>query len=260
MTLAVVPTYLARPGDVDLTTTCLRTLRDSEPDVEVLVVDDGSPVAGLVDEMELVIGELQMELHRKDKNTGFSRTVNVGLGRAAEEGKDAVLVNADIEFSANGWLAAMEAQEYRDEPAAIVGALLLYPNGLIQHAGIFFSLLHRVFEHRYRYAPYDLPEAQTPFRCPVTGALQFIRHSALAEVGLYDENFLLGWEDVDYALRVFQAGGHGIYQPKVRAYHHESMFRGRPSPKIEDWTLKSKLYFDRKWAGVSMSQYLPTWI
>ena len=260
--LAIIPAYLTEPSDLEMLFACIGSLRTTEPELDCLVVDDGSPAGALVDEVEAASGRLKFELHRKPENTGFSKTVNVGLRRCLAERRDAVLVNADIVFEAPGWLAVMEQQPSKDAegPAWVVGARLLYPNGLIQHAGIFYSLLHTAFDHRFRYAPRDLPEALQAFRCPVTGALAFIRYVALDTVGLYDEDFLMGWEDVDYALRVFQAGGECIYQPRVWAFHHESVFRGRPSPKLADWQAKSYIYFMRKWARTSFAEWLPTWI
>jgi GT2 family glycosyltransferase len=260
VTLAIIPTYMTKPGDLDLVRTCLTTLRETAPDAEVLVVDDGSPARGLVEEMKGLASGLQSEVIAKTENEGFSKTVNVGLARALEEGKDAVLVNADIEFLDRGWLDRMISQPSRDvdEPAAVVGALLLYPNKTIQHAGVFFSLLHKVFDHRFKHAPPNLPEALRAFVCPVTGALQFIRHSALEELGLYDENFKLGWEDVDYCIRAFVAGHECIYQPAVQAIHHESVFRGRPNPKMAEWQSQSWVYFVHRWQGESFAAYCPT--
>jgi GT2 family glycosyltransferase len=132
-------------------------------------------------------------------------------------------------------------------------------NGVVVHnSGIFFSLLHRCFEHIYKYAPADLPEALCARRCPVTAALQFIRHDCLEHVGLYDGSFLLGWEDVDYCIRTFQAGGECVYQGAVRAYHHEFFTRGRPSPKIADWQNRSWLYLVEKYKHTSFAEFCPS--
>lgn len=261
-TLGVIPTYLTHPNDVGVLKDALASIKATEPELEIVVVDDGSPLTELVDEAELVITGLEYELARQPTNEGFSRTVNVGLRRALEREQNAVLINADIEFIEEGWLAKMECQPRRDGEglADVVGALLLYPSGLIQHAGIFFSLLHRCFEHRFKYAPGDLPEAQVAERCPVTGALQFIRHPMLQTIGLYDERFRLGWEDVDFCIRTFQEGGDCVYQPKIRAFHFESMFRGRPSKKIEDWQARSWIYFSQKHAGTSFAEWVPSLI
>ena len=87
--------------------------------------------------------------------------------------------------------------------------------------------------HRFQYGPNDLPEALVPCRCPVTAALQLIRHETLETVGIYDEGYRMAFEDVDYCLRVFEAGLECIYEPSVRAFHREKFFRGRPSDTIQ---------------------------
>ena len=162
--------------------------------------------------------QLGMAFVRKDENSGFAATVNVGLEVARASGADAVLVNADIEFTHAGWLDVMQARtDQLGRPAAVVGARLLFPNGLLQHAGVYVSRLGRGFQHRFLHGPGDLPEALVPCACPVTGALQLIRHETLVQVGLYDESFGLGFEDVDYCLRVFAAGEACIYEPAAVA-------------------------------------------
>lgn len=258
--LTVIPTYLRSAQDLEVLLEAVTSLRRTAPEAEVLLVDDASPASHLVEVIAEQASDLNLELHRQEENAGFSRTVNVGLRRALQEGKDAVLVNADIAFIEEGWLDVMQAQRRADDAglADVVGGLLIYPNGLIQHAGIFFSLLHRCFEHIYKYAPQDLPEAKFARRCPVTGALQFIRHETLATVGVYDEKFRMGWEDVDYCIRVFQNGGECVYQPRARAYHHESLFRGQGSDKVAKWQEESWDYFRRKHQATSFAEWVPT--
>ena len=54
----------------------------------------------------------------------------------------------------------------------------------------------------------------------------------LERVGPYDPEFRMGYEDVDYCLRVFQAGFACVYEPAISAIHHESLFRSRPDEKL----------------------------
>jgi GT2 family glycosyltransferase len=206
--------------------------------------------------LEAVADELGVTVVCKDENTGFAKTVNVGLEIALAQEWDAVLVNADIEFHEAGWLERMLARtDTLGRPAAVVGARLLYPNGTIQHAGAFLSLRTRGFWHRCQYAPADLPEALDPMRCPVTAALQLIRHETLEQVGLYDEEFRMAYEDVDYCLRVFNADLECVYEPTVCAIHHESVFRGRKDAKIEAWERASVERLATKWADSDLSQF-----
>lgn len=256
--LCVIPSFLRTPADLDLLVRCLVSLWTTAPGAAVLVVDDGSPERSLLTPLAAAIDELGYELIAKEENEGFSRTVNVGLRRALETGRDAVLVNADIEFHEAGWLEAMLARtDTKGRPAAVVGARLLYPNGCIQHAGVFFAPRSRAFWHRCQYGPANLPEALTPTLCPVTAALQLIRHETLASIGIYDEGYRMAYEDVDYCLRVFQAGLECIYEPAACAFHHESVFRGRSTPKIEAWQNESVQRLREKWNGTDFSLFTP---
>lgn len=256
--LVIIPTFMREPRDLQVTLQTVASIRDTDPDVPVLLVDDCSPVGGLVDELATHRGTLSFDLERQPENAGFSRTINVGLRAALAEGRDAILVNADVEFLHRGWVATLASQkDTQRRPAAVVGALLLYANGLIQHAGTFFSMLTRSFDHRYRFGPALLPEANQACVCPVTGALQFIRHSTLQTVGLYDEDFRMGYEDVDYCLRTFDAGLECIYQPAVKAVHHESLFRGRADEKLNEWQSESMLTLMRKHGATNMSRFIP---
>lgn len=257
--LAIVPTYLRTLIDLQVLDTALRSLRATAGDAcDVLVVDDGSPEH--VAQLRVLADRHHADVVAKSQNDGFATTVNVGLRRALAEERDAILVNADLEFGlTQDWLGLMLRQQRSDDkgPASVVGALLLYPNGLIQHGGIYFSLLSREFGHRFNYGPGDLPEAQIATTCPVTGALQFIRHECLEKVGIYDETFKLGWEDVDYCIRVWLSGGECVYQPGIRAFHHESFFRGRPDEKIQRWTEDSWMRFCGKYSDTSFAEFVP---
>ena len=105
--LAVVPTYLDKEIDAELLLRCLVSMAATAPELEVVVVDDGSPARHLVAQLGAVCAELGQRLMCKEENSGFSSTVNHGLRLALAEGKDALLVNQDIQFVDAGWLEAM---------------------------------------------------------------------------------------------------------------------------------------------------------
>jgi GT2 family glycosyltransferase len=259
--LVVIPNYSTLPQDVAVLADCVKSIRDTEGDaVDIVVVDDGSPKPSLVQAVESLGSKWGFSFVAKEENSGFSATVNVGLKRALDEGRDAILCNADIEMMGPGWLDAMvncPSLMGKDCKPAIVGGLLAFPNGLIQHGGVYFSLLTREFDHMFKFAPMNLPQALEPRVCPVTAALHFIRHDNLVEVGLYDESFKMGWEDVDYCLRTMIADRECVYNPNVRAWHAESMFRGRPSPKIRDWQQRSWLRLAEKYRNQSFAGMVP---
>lgn len=263
--LAIIPTYMRELRDLEMLDACLRTLRGTARDtVDVLIVDDHSPNREMAyraaDELA---PRWKADVHLKDENQGFSKTVNIGLQRALDEGRDAILVNADIEFRTPRWAEIMVNQPnlFHTGKAWVVGALLSYPppSCLIQHAGTYFSLLTRNFDHLWRFSPENLPEALAYRCCPVTGALQFIRHECLATVGIYDDGFSMAFEDVDYCIRVLLAEQECVFHPGVRAFHHESVFRGRGDQHINDWTNESLIRLIDKWKHISFAGLVPSW-
>lgn len=253
--LLIIPSYLSSQQHANVLAKCVGTLRISVTDPDILIVDDCSPIAK-IDEFYSDLEEWcdgEVSVFRKDENSGFSSSVNIGLARALSEGRDACLINADIEFVEKEWM--VEAQKTE---ADIVGALLLYPNLLIQHAGIYFSKITRTFHHRFVGSPPNLPLAQIPVECPVTGALQYIRHSVLKDVGVYDEIFKLGFEDVDFMIRAIQAGHRSVYNPKVKAIHHESLFRKQKNDKLRRWEQESLVTLLRRYKDTDFSGVVPT--
>lgn len=252
-TLLIIPSYLKTNTHAKVLYKCVGTLRESTEE-NILIIDDGSPVEGKEKYYEELSDWVEdVEVILKEENSGFSSTVNVGLQRALDEGIDACLINADIEFKEYEWLA--EAQE---SEADIVGALLFYPNMLIQHAGIYFSLFTRAFDHRFKGSPPNLPIAQVPIECPVTGALQFIRNSVLQDIGLYDEEFRLSMEDVDFCLRAIKAGHKSLYNPRVKAVHHESLFRGEANKTMRQWEIESRRRLLKKYKDDDFQGLVPT--
>jgi GT2 family glycosyltransferase len=254
-TLAIMPTYMSSKEHLEYTLRAIQTLKKTS-DLDLLVIDDGSPykqgVAALAAVGEGPAG-VKYETILNYENRGFAATVNVGLRKARKSGQNALLVNADLEFISNGWFGALEASD-----GDVVGGMLLYPNGLVQHAGIYFSVIARRFDHMYRLSPRTLAQVQVPQICPVTGALQLIRHSTLEKVGIYDENFRLGFEDIDYCHEVFKAGLKCVYQPAAQAIHHESVFRKPSSQEHEAWWQQSWEYLHEKHAGLDFSASVPT--
>lgn len=250
--LAIIPTYMTKRDDLLLTLDAVNSLL-STSNCDLMVVDDGSPSKSCVEELEEYVIDLGQRTIVKFENTGFSSTVNCGLRTALHESRDALLVNADIQFIDPGWLDRMLASE-----GDVIGAMLIYPNGLIQHAGVFYSLLYNWFDHRYRFAPGLLEDALRPRICPVTAALQLIRHETLVKVGIYDEEFRLSFEDMDYCLRVFQAGLKCVYEPTVRAVHHESIFRRKASAKHLAWQEDGYALLNRKHDPRDFTRYAST--
>ena len=190
--------------------------------VHIIVADDASGPEHLaalprIEGIEVIAGET---------NGGFAVNVNRGL-RAADPEHDVVLLNSDV-VPLRDWLACLQHAVSGDRPAGIAGAKLLYPDNRIQYAGtIRNARAPEWFDHRYRGKPADWGPADVAGpTLAATGACMYIRRDVLDTVGLFDEAYGMGYEDVDYCLRAWQAGYEVAYVPAARLYHHESATRG----------------------------------
>ncbi len=262
--VVTVPTYMRSEADWLMTERTLTQLSKTVPmGHTILVVDDASPyVEGKTKLLRFIGEQIRAQAGKREhfwwssvlkgENQGFANSVNYGLRTASDNDMDCLLVNADMEFPDPDWFRIMVATD-----GSVIGAKLLYPTGLIQHAGIYFSIVTRTFDHLHKFAPADLKAANFKRKCPVTGALQLIRNECINEVGFYDESFKMGWEDCDYCLRVFSSGRDCVYNPEVVATHHESMFRGNRDDKITEWTKTSYYRLYEKHAGLSFGEYVP---
>lgn len=194
----VIPHY----GDGELLDWCIAAIARNTPDHELVVVDNGTGVAV---EADVVI--------RNDENRGFGEACNQGADAA--HGDHLVFLNNDTEVQA-GWLEPLVA--HLERGAGIVGSLLRYPGGAIQHAGIAF---HRdpagwlVAENRQGEHAQGLVEA-------VTGACLAIHRGLFWELGGFDTGYRNGYEDVDLCLMARAAGHAVVFEPASVVTHHES--------------------------------------
>lgn len=172
----------------------------------------------------------------------FSRSVNRGI-RASPDADAWVLLNDDA-WMDPGWLRAMVDAAEAHPSAGLVGAVLRFPDGRgLQHAGGYIPLtpremlaaglrhraprwaLARVREKRWREDPYMYAHWHSVSRRHrldfVTAACVLVTRAARDKVGLYDEEYLFGSEDVDHSLRALEAGFELALATRATGVHHE---------------------------------------
>lgn len=151
-------------------------------------------------------------------------------------GEVVVFLNNDIETRTPGWLQALVSQALRREVGAS-GARLLYPNGLLQHAGVVIGM-GGAAGHVLCGLPATSPgylgmAVLTRDTTAVTGACLATRRSVFEELGGFDDTLGLDLNDIDYCLRAREAGYRIVYEPLAELVHHESPSRGT-SGSVED--------------------------
>lgn len=196
--------------------------------VQTLVVDNGTtdPQAlALLDEWD----------KRQDVTVlpmpgpfNFSKLNNAAV--TAARGEIVCLLNNDIEPIDGQWLSNMVRHAVAEDAGA-VGAMLLYPDGTIQHAGVAIGIgdaaghvQKDVFPEDSRYRHWMAATRQVS---AVTAAcLVVAREKYLAVGGLDAQAFPVAFNDVDFCLKLAKAGWRNRYVAEARLIHYESKSRG----------------------------------
>lgn len=225
MVTLVIPTR----DKVDLLRTCVESIldRSTYAALELLVVDNQSSDAAALAYLRALEGRDRVRVLRYDRPFNYSALNNWAVSQSA--GDVIGLINNDIEVITADWLEEMVSQAVRPEVGA-VGAMLYYPDDNIQHAGVVLGI-HGVAAHIYAGMPKGYPGhggrarvAQT--LSAVTGACLLVRRAAYDQVGGLDPKLAVAFNDIDFCLRLRQAGYRNVWTPFAELYHHESASRG----------------------------------
>jgi GT2 family glycosyltransferase len=234
----VIPSY----RDAELVARLVQSIRRTTPRgrVKIIVTDDCSGPEHIA-ALKRIEG---IEIVESPENTGFAANVNRGI-RASNPAYDVVLLNSDV-VAMSGWLAVLQYIAGDGDYTGVVGARLLYPDGRIQFAGTVRNRdAPEWFDHRYRFKPADYgPATLTQAVLAVTGACMYIRRGLIDTVGLFDENFAMAYEDVDYCLRCWQIDRPVRYTGSAVLEHGESLSRGS---EVGERERASQRYFWARW-------------
>ncbi len=197
---------------------CLRSLRDHTPSAELIVVDNGSE-----DGTPDLARALADHVIANDSNRGFAAAINQGV--AAAQGEILLLLNQDT-VALTDWLMLARTTFEGDARVGVLGYVLLYPDGSVQHAGAQLTEPFLESDHLRRYDP----AVRMDF---VTGAAMAIRRATWDAVGTFDEGFQPAYyEDVDYCVRVTRAGYTLAMRDTPAFTHFESQSRPSAAEQI----------------------------
>ncbi|WP_165251912.1 glycosyltransferase family 2 protein [Adlercreutzia sp. ZJ304] len=194
---------------------------------EIVVVENNSEQSETFKYYETISAKYDyVRVERWAHEFNFSKIVNFGAQKA--QGDYLVLLNNDTEIITNNWLEQMLGVCRRDD-VGIVGVRLWYPDDTIQHAGIVMVQTGPI--HIYHELPkgnsgYSGLTLQTQDLSAVTAACVMVKKEIFDQVGGFDEEFAIAFNDVDFCLRVRELEKLIVYLPSVELYHYESLSRG----------------------------------
>lgn len=227
----IVPVYKGR----DLTLRCLFSVLNAryETPMELIVINDASPDAELVAELEQLAARSLFTLLHNEHNLGFVQTVNRGMALHPE--RDVVLLNADTEVYSD-WLDRLRMVAERNPRTATVTPL--------SNNATICSYPRFLHDNPY---PLEMPgdaidhctakvnrgiEVEAPTG---VGFCMYLRRDALDELGLFDaEAYGKGYgEENDFCQRAIQQGWRNVITADTFVRHlGGASFQGEKGKRV----------------------------
>ncbi len=235
---------------------CLLSIfeKTTYPNYEVILVDNGSTEQTTFDVIKKWKDKEanRFKCYSLDIPFNYAKINNVAVKES--QGKYLLFLNNDTEVLTPDWIEAMVEQAQRPSIGA-VGALLLYPDNTIQHAGVVAGI-GGVANHCHKHFSigssgyFNHLNTVNNFSS-VTAACLMCRRDVFQEVGGFEEALAVAFNDVDFCFKLVEKGYRNIYLPHVILYHYESKSRG-----VEDTAeklarfLKENEYMHDKWKEI----------
>jgi GT2 family glycosyltransferase len=160
--------------------------------------------------------------------SGFAAATNAGA--SAARGRLLLLMNSDVFPTGPGWLGALRSFYDSKDGIGALGAKLLYEDGSLQHAGLYFEQVNEepfigVWSNMHYFKGFSrrLPAANVARPVPaVTAACLMIEKDLFWQCGGLTDVYVQGdFEDSDLCLRLLERGRENWYLPEAELYHLE---------------------------------------
>ena len=216
----------------DLLHQCLQSVSSttlgSGIDLDWIVIDNGSVELATVRCLAQWQQRLGSKLHVIKDGRPFNWSALNNRAASTSTADLLLFLNNDVQAIQAGWLERMAAQAIRPS-VACAGALLLYPDGSIQHAGVVVSM-HGGADHAYRglHPEHQVHRGRSRFLSDwgaVTGACLMLERELFLKAGGFDSALPVEFNDVDFCLRLGQLGYRHVVDPAACLVHHESQSR-----------------------------------
>lgn len=241
---------------VSLLKICLESVlsRTRYPHFEIIVIDNDSREAAT----QQFLSQLPKERIRIIKQQGaFNFSLLNNRAAALARGEILCLMNNDIEIINRDWLDEMVSHAVRRD-VGCVGARLWYPDGRLQHGGViigFGGVAGHAHKHLSRgHEGYFCRAVVHQELSAVTAACLVVRKKLFIDVGGLDERLAVAFNDVDFCLRVRDAGFRNLWTPYAEMFHHESASRGMDVDPLQKARFGAEIRFmQRRWGDALLT-------
>lgn len=235
--------------------TCIQSIleKTTYQNYEILILDNQTTCSKTLAYLKKLNDEHpQIRVLQWNKPFNYSAINNYGVTQAY--GDIIGLINNDTEVINPEWLTEMVSHAIRPD-IGCVGAKLYYSNDTVQHAGVILGI-GGVAGHSHKYFSKDYPGYFTRLHLTqnysaVTAACLLVRKTLYKQVnGLDEHNLTVAFNDVDFCLKVREAGYRNLFTPWAELYHHESISRGaEDTPQKISRAHQEVSFMKHKWRG-----------
>ncbi|WP_169683935.1 glycosyltransferase [Rhizobium sp. 57MFTsu3.2] len=197
------------------------------PNYEIVIIDNNSDDPATLEYFRQIETDSRIFVTRDEQPFNYSLINNGAVSRA--RGDFVGLINNDIEVISPNWLSEMMSHAIQ-AGVGVVGARLWYPDDRLQHGGVVLGIggvaghAHK-FLRKGAHGYFSRGELTQTFSA-VTAACLVVRKSTYEAVEGLDQNLTVAFNDVDFCLKVREAGWRNVWTPFAELYHHESATRG----------------------------------
>ena len=216
---------------------------------EIIICENNSKEPATFEYYKELEGAARARIVRWEGEFNFSAINN--FARKGARGEHLLFLNNDIEVITPEWLEEMVMFTQRADVGAC-GIKLLYPNDTVQHGGIAMGVcgsaanLCPLFPREHEGYMSRLAVASDMSAC--TAACLMVRAEVFDEVGGFDEELAVAFNDVDLCLKIREKGYLVVFNPVAECYHHESRSRGYDKKGAKRARMeREKAILRRKW-------------
>lgn len=227
---------------------CIRSVKEksSYKNYEILIVENNSETEEIFAYYKELSKDPAIRLLKWKKEFNYSAINNFAAKKA--RGEYLLFLNNDTEVITEDWIQELLGICQRSGTGA-VGARLYYGDHTIQHAGTVIGI-GGIAGHMF----VNLPGERTGYMhkaaliqdlSAVTAACMLVKREAFEEVGGFEEQLSVAFNDVDLCLRLREKGCLVVYNPYAELYHYESKSRGAEDSKEKVRRFQSEIEFMR---------------
>ena len=236
------------------TLACLESLhRMDYPAFRLIVVDNGSTD----DSCERIVAQHPtVELLATGANLGYAEGNNVGIRHALTQPVDYICVLNNDTVVAADFLVALVTEAESAPEIGMVGPKMYFadPPNMIFAAGSMILWSSGELNQR---GMGQLENPTTPIYVVaedvdfIVGCGVLVKRQVIEQIGIFDPEYYLNFEDVDWCVRMHQAGYRVRYTPNALLWHKVSATLGQASPANTYYMTRNGLrFFHRHTAGI----------